>query len=131
MRRHIGGIRASYGKAAYFEFFEPLILNIYAKKNIFLVDLNIEFLNLICKISGKTLNFSFTKSFKDSEQVSYYDQISPKQDWIQRSLYIKYPYRQCFGNQFVPNLSVLDVLMNHGREVNGIVQNSSIALKIE
>jgi hypothetical protein len=131
MRRHIGGIRAAYGKAAYFEYFEPLILNIYAKKNIFLVDLNIDFLNLICKISGTTLNFSFTKSFKDSELGSYYDLISPKQDWVHRGFYVKYPYRQCFGNEFIPNLSVLDVLMNHGREMNGIVQNSSFGLKIE
>ena len=35
LRRHIGGIRSAYGKAAFFEYFEPLILTIYAKKKYF------------------------------------------------------------------------------------------------
>ena len=38
-RRHMGAIRAGYGKAPFFEYFEPYISDIFAKKNKFLVDL--------------------------------------------------------------------------------------------
>jgi hypothetical protein len=124
IKRHRGGINAAYGKAPYFEYFEPLINEIFAKKYKFLVDLNIDFLNLLAKISGRQLNYSFTKSFKDSMQDSFYNQINAKQSWEERSLYLKYPYRQCFGKEFVPNLSVLDLMMNHGREMNEILNQS-------
>ncbi|MHA8066140.1 WbqC family protein [Aquirufa sp. ROCK2-A2] len=131
MRRHIGGINAAYGKAPYFEYFEPLILHVFAKKNKFLVDLNIDFLNLVMKITGKALNFSFTHSFKDSVSDSYYNLINSKIDWKQRGLYAEYPYRQCFGDNFVPNLSVLDLVMNHGRESNEILIKSLNQLNIK
>ena len=36
-RRHMGAIRAGYGKAPFFEYFEPYISDIFAKKNKFLV----------------------------------------------------------------------------------------------
>ncbi len=124
MRRHKGGINAAYGKAPYFEYFEPLIIEIFAKKNKFLVDLNIDFLNLIAKISGKPLNFTFTTSFRVSELDSFYNRINTKQDWESRGFYLKSPYRQCFGTEFVPNLSVLDLMMNHGREMNKILNQS-------
>jgi hypothetical protein len=62
LRRHIGGIRSAYGKAAFFEYFEPLILTIYAKKNIFLVggggilNPNLPFFTTLIKVYNKMKN---------------------------------------------------------------------------
>lgn len=124
IKRHKGGINAAYGKAPFFEHFEPLISQIFAKKNKFLVDLNIDFLKLIDKISGRKMNYSFTNEFMESKEDSYYNQIGPKISWAERDIYTDIPYRQVFGTEFVPNLSVLDLFMNHGREMNTILEQS-------
>jgi len=124
IRRHKGGINAAYGKSPFFEHFEPLISYIFAKKNKFLVDLNIDFLNMIVKISGRSLNYSFSEDFFNSKKDSFYNQISLKSNWKERNIYTDIPYRQVFGTEFVPNLSVIDLFMNHGRDMNTILDQS-------
>lgn len=124
IRRHQGGINAAYGKSPYFEHFEPLISSVFAKKNKFLVDLNIDFLNLINKISGRKMNYTFSMEFNESRNDSFYNQMSPKNSWKERKIYSEIPYRQVFGTEFVPNLSVLDLFMNHGRDMNTILNQS-------
>lgn len=120
-RRHMGAIRAGYGKAPFFEYFEPYITDIFAKKNKFLVDLNIDFIQLIMKILNVEFNFSFSDQFCSSITLSHWNQINAKQDWKLRASFNSIPYRQCFSDSFVPNLSILDLLMNHGKESRNIL----------
>jgi hypothetical protein len=120
-RRHMGAIRAGYGKAPFFEHFEPYITDIFAKKNKFLVDLNIDFIQLIMKILSVEFSFTFTDQFCLTNQLSYWNQINAKQDWQISTNFNSIPYRQCFGDSFVPNLSILDLLMNHGKESRNIL----------
>lgn len=111
-KQHIGTLQAAYGKAAYFEYFAPLIFDIYQKKSKYLLDLNIDLLNLIGKILGKRFDLSLTDNF-ESIDSAYYNLISPKKNVLKGS---HYDYRQCFGTEFVRSLSVIDLLMNTGRE---------------
>jgi hypothetical protein len=120
-RRHMGAIRSGYGKAPFFEYFEPYITDIFAKKNKFLVDLNIDFIQLIMKILNVEFNYTFTEDFCSNSDVSGWNQINAKQDWSLRTNFKSIPYRQCFGDSFVPNLSTLDLLMNHGKESRNIL----------
>jgi hypothetical protein len=120
-RRHMGAIRAGYGKAPFFEYFEPYISEIFAKKNKFLVDLNIDFIQLILKILNVEFSFTLTDQFNSTIYLSHWNQINAKQDWQLRTNFKSIPYRQCFGDSFVPNLSILDLLMNHGKESRNIL----------
>lgn len=120
-RRHMGAIRAGYGKSPFFEHFEPYITDIFAKKNKFLVDLNIDFIQLIMKILNVEFSYTFTDQFCSTNVLSYWNQINAKQDWQLRTNFKSIPYRQCFGDSFVPNLSILDLLMNHGKESRNIL----------
>jgi hypothetical protein len=120
-RRHMGAIRAGYGKAPFFEYFEPYISDIFAKKNKFLVDLNIDFIQLIIKILNVEFTYTFTDQFCSTITLSHWNQINAKQDWQLRTNFKSIPYRQCFGDSFVPNLSILDLLMNHGKESRNIL----------
>ena len=120
-RRHMGAIRAGYGKAPFFEYFEPYISDIFAKKNKFLVDLNIDFIQLIMKILNVEFSFTLTDQFHSTNNLSHWNQINAKQDWQLRTNFKSIPYRQCFGVSFVPNLSILDLLMNHGKESRNIL----------
>ena len=116
IKQHQGAIRAAYGNAPYYEYFEPYLSQIFAKKRFFLVDLNIDLLSFVYRILDVPLLYKYTNEFGDFEGQSEYDQISAKKDWQERSIYQNRSYRQCFGQEFVPNLSILDLLMNHGKE---------------
>jgi hypothetical protein len=126
VRRHMGAIQAAYGKAPFFEHFEPFIQAIFAKKNKFLVDLNIDFLKLSMKILSKGFDYSLTDDFLVFDGISFYNQIQAKRDTEIINSLVSMPYRQCFGTDFVPNLSILDVLMNHGRESSRILEQMNI-----
>ena len=121
VRIHQGAIQAAYGKAPYFEYFEPYIRSIFAKKLNFLVDLNIEYIELFGRILGKKWNYSFTKSFEIEDKDVFWNYIKAKQDWRERNVYTELAYPQCFGNTYQPHLSVLDLLMNQGRDANLIL----------
>ncbi|CAM4328233.1 hypothetical protein EWU23_01115 [Cytophagaceae bacterium 50C-KIRBA] len=121
VRIHQGAIQAAYGKAPYFEYFEPYIQAIFAKKLNFLVDLNIEYIELFGRILGRKWNYSLSESFEIEDKDVFWNYIQAKQDWRDRNVYTELAYPQCFGNVFQPNLSVLDLLMNQGRDANLIL----------
>jgi len=124
IRRHQGAIQAAYGNAPFYEHFEPFIQQIFAKKSKFLVDLNIHYFNFLTKVLGKTLPHSFTEEFLNQGGVSKWNQLHAKENWDNRLNYKNTPYRQCFGSTFEPNLSVLDLVMNHGNESYDILMQS-------
>lgn len=116
IKQHAGAIQAAYGNAPFYEYFEPYLNQIFAKKSKFLVDLNIDLLRFVYRILDQTFDYEKTVEFGQFEGESYWDQVSAKEDWTNRSILLNRPYRQCFGTEFVPNLSILDLLMNHGKE---------------
>jgi hypothetical protein len=124
MRRHKGAIQAAYGNAPFYEHFDPFIQQIFAKKSKYLVDLNIHYFNFLTRVLGKALPHSLTKVFEEHEVDSKWNHIQTKESWESRSYYKVNPYRQCFGESFEPNLSVLDLVMNHGNESYDILMQS-------
>ncbi len=124
IRKHDGAICASYGKAPYFEYFEPYIIEMFAKKYKFLVDLNIDFIHFALKILDHSMELSLTQEFEDHFNLSHWNQVDVKKDWQDREIYQSKSYRQCFGTEFVPNLSILDLLMNYGRESKNILRTN-------
>lgn len=122
IRRHIGAISSAYGKAPYFEHFEPFILKMFAKKNKFLVDLNIDTFEFALKILDHPMEIKLTNEFNNHSGLTYWNQIAVKKDWQKREIYVLNAYRQCFGDEFIPNLSILDLLMNHGRDSKNILR---------
>ncbi len=124
IRRHRGAIQAAYGNASFYEHFEPFIQQIFAKKSKYLVDLNIHYFNFLMKVIGKTIPYSLTDTFMEQAVDSKWNQIHAKESWQSRTYYNVTPYRQCFGTNFEPNLSVLDLVMNHGNESYDILMQS-------
>jgi len=77
MKQHQGAIQAAYGNAPYYEYFEPYLHQIFAKK-VFLVDLNIDLLSFVYRILDVSLVYEKTQEFGVYTGDSKYDQISAK-----------------------------------------------------
>lgn len=113
---HLRALKASYSSSPYYQFYFENIESIISKENIFLIDLNMELLELLMKMLKLNQKISYSTNF-EPEGTSENDQrysISPKKT----SAYRGKEYMQVFGNTngFIPGMSILDLIFNVGPE---------------
>ena len=114
VRRHWGAIYSSYGKSPYFEHYAPYFEKILLKKPDFLLDMNMEILTICLKFLKVEKKIYFTEKFEKEQPNDYRSAIHPKKDFSEDKDFLIKPYRQNFGNEFEPNLSILDLLFCQG-----------------
>ena len=122
---HLRGIQSAYGKAPFFEFFFPYLESVYAKDLTFLFDHNIELLTVCLKLLQSDTKITVLSD--DWDTNSFLDRrgkINAKEDFAFRNIMTAHPYDQIFGVNFVPNLSVLDLLFCKGPESKDILKLS-------
>ena len=103
---HIGAIESAYRNSPYYEYYSDAIFLAIGKKYRYLLDLNMDLLNIltknlnICSSVGYTSDYS--KPSNDSEDYRY--SINPKRT-LSVSGYNAAPYQQIFSerNGFLPN----------------------------
>jgi len=124
VKDHWGAFYSAYGKAPFFDYFKDYFQLIWEEEHKFLVDL----IQKTIRISIKLLQLSIEvelSSKKPNEQISdFRDAISPKESFSQRKIYNPQPYNQLFGNTFVPNLSIVDLILNEGSAAKSYLVNS-------
>jgi hypothetical protein len=131
IRRHWGCLQSAYGKSPFFEYYSDDLKAIYHKKPTFLFDLNRELLTLCLKFIGLKKEVTYTLSYQSYVRNTLFDArslISDKKGPNNFTFYKKTPYYQTFGNDFVPNLSIIDLLFNKGPESRQILTESTISL---
>lgn len=122
---HLRGIRSAYGKAPFFEYFFPYFEAIYEKNIDNLYSLNLELLTLCLKLMKVKTKVSIgTKEEDYSTCEDLRRIIVAKEPFEQRNIYEPYPYVQLFGSDFVPNLSIIDLLFCEGPLANEIISQS-------
>jgi hypothetical protein len=122
---HLRGIQSAYGKAPFYEFFFPYLEEIYNKNLTFLFDHNFELLTVCLKLLQ--LDTKVSIGFDHGNIPDYVDKrgvIIAKEEFTARSIMTGYEYSQMFGVNFVPNLSVLDLLFCQGTESKEILIRS-------
>ncbi|GGF21692.1 WbqC family protein [Echinicola rosea] len=122
---HLRGIRSAYGKAPFFEYFFPYFEAIYDKNIDNLYDLNFELLTLclkLMKVKTKVLIGSNEEEYSSCEDLRRI--IVAKEPFEQRNIYEPKPYAQLFGLDFVPNLSIIDLLFCEGPMAHEIISQS-------
>ena len=112
-KQHFKSLEAAYRSSPFFEFFEDIIMPVFEKDYKFLMDVNLDTMNIISKCIGIKTKFLQTEEFhKETDLVDFRNLAAGKKDQTEIT-----PYTQVFGEKygFINNLSVLDLLFNEGR----------------
>ncbi|WP_247234551.1 WbqC family protein [Telluribacter sp. SYSU D00476] len=127
IRRHWGCFQSAYGKSPYFEYYAPYLEEIYRRKPEYLFDLNYELLTLCLRLIGIKKDIRYNMSYSENVPSNIFDARSLINDKKKDSAEVFYKstsYYQTFGNDFVPNLSIVDLLFNQGPEARRILTES-------
>ena len=113
-KQHFKSLEAAYRSSPFFEFFEDELLPIFQKKHTFLMDLNLQTMELVSKC--------LRLDFQYDETTEYFHTISDKTDFRalingKKDTSSFDSYTQVFGDKhgYLNNLSILDLLFNEGR----------------
>lgn len=126
IKDHWGAFYSAYGKAPFFEYFGEDFKAIWDQKIADLVDLNLAFMKLVLRILQKDLTISFTEDFQKEYEADYREVINPKKPFSGRKIYQPSAYPQLFGDTFVPNLSIVDLIMCEGPNAVQILNRSCL-----
>ena len=128
---HWRTIESAYRKAPYFDYyFEDLKLILY-KGHVHLAELNRDLMSFCLRHIGFSKKISETLTYDPCEQEDVFDArsfISSKKAFAERRFYKAVRYYQVFGNEFVPNLSIIDLLFCEGPRASEILGASGSIL---
>jgi len=127
---HWKSIEAAYNSSPYYLYYKDDIELLFTKKWDFLKDLNQAALEITMEATGvqtpvvySSEYFSEYTSAKDLRDI-----IHPKKKFKEDKSFIPAKYRQVFGinKDFLPNLSILDLIFNKGPESLLVLRDSII-----
>ena len=121
IKNHWYSIKSSYGSSPYFLFYENEIFKVLQKQEKYLLDLNNSLQKKIFEILDINPSISFTKNYNQVQNM--YD--------LRSHSFLSYkikPYNQVFMNKlnFIPNLSILDLIFNLGPQSTKYLQEIHI-----
>ncbi len=113
-KQHFKSLEAAYRSSPFFEFFEDEVAFIFNKKHHFLMDLNLETIELVSKCLRFDLKYSKTAEFfKEAYNVlDCRSLVDGKKDGNQFEAYPQV-FQEKVG--FLNNLSMLDLIFNEGK----------------
>ncbi len=128
-------IYTAYGKAPFFIYYEEKLNKILFKNHKFLLDLNLDLIYLFLEFLGIESNITLTNKYYDLTKqnnfpildlrniIHFYKGINTFKN---RSIYKEFRYIQTFGKEFIPNLSIIDLIMCEGPNSLSVLEKSSI-----
>ncbi|RZL45531.1 MAG: hypothetical protein EOP00_17240 [Pedobacter sp.] len=123
-KQHFKSLEAAYRSSPFFEFFEDDIMPIFEKKHNYLMDLNLQTMEIVCKCLGMSFQPEKTiEYFKEPSQTDFRSLINGKKDLLK---FDEYPqvFEEKYG--YINNLSILDLLFNEGRHALSYLKNQRL-----
>ena len=125
--RHWKAIRSAYGKSPWFFQYKDAILEILESDKQFLAEFNLKTIDLCLKFLGMDINTGYTDKFDKQLPENFTDfrsRIHPKKKTDEWSYYRPVKYLQNFGPEFVPSLSVIDLIFSEGPHAVNLLLNT-------
>lgn len=121
-------IISAYGNAPFFDYFAEDFEEVLMQPIERLMDLNDQVLTLCLNFLQFPAKFEKSKKYFESKDFDFIDLrsiINPKKSFKGRKLYQPIAYQQNFGSDFVPNLSVLDLIFCEGPGASEVIRKSA------
>jgi len=129
LNRNWRAIQSAYGKAPFFEYYAEDMLAVYNKKHKYLFDLTQELLTQCLDFLKLDITLKFTSAYHDLKNEPLNDfrsKMSPKSNPKILNTLDQFPYQQVFGNNFVNNLSVIDLIFCEGPQAGEIIKSGIV-----
>ena len=123
--QHWVSIMSAYKSSPYFDHFAHEIEPFYRNEWRYLVDYNMEYLEVLLRLLGVKRELSVSNEYIVADEADV--DLRPKQK--EGSTFVAEPYFQVFSDRlpFEPNLSILDLLMCEGREaMDGVLMHCQL-----
>lgn len=127
---HWRSICSAYNSSPFFEYYSDEFAPFYEKNFKYLIDFNNRILEMILDLLGmKNKSVYTTNAYQKTieDAIDFRDVITPKKDYLGADpMFILEPYTQTFDEkmEFVPNLSIVDLLCNKGPEALSYLQRT-------
>ena len=114
---HWNALQSAYGDSPFFDYFQDDIRPFFEKKWEYLLEFNDAIRVKMCELIDFQPNVSLTTTYAHSANSDLREAINPKHPAPDADFTPK-PYYQVYQQKhgFLPNLSILDLLFNMGRE---------------
>lgn len=125
---HLKALESAYNSTPFYEFYIDDILPLYLKQHAFLLDFNLDILNLCLEWLNIDCTYEMSSDFiLDFPGQNYRESIHPKSSKHKVDLnFSAKEYIQGFENRhgFISNLSILDLVFNTGPESRIVLLDS-------
>lgn len=126
---HWNALKSAYRMSPFWEYYEDDFRPFYEQKWEFLMDYNQALQEKVCELIDMNPTITRTEAFlspSEGEMLDLRDVIHPKKEFVLDGRFKALPYYQVFKERqgFLPNMSIMDLLMNMGPESLLILKDS-------